>query len=120
MRDFHNFDAWSKAHGLTLSIYRLTEDFPKSESFGLVMSMRRCASSIAMKIAEACGRDDGEPYASGLRQARGIGMELEYQILLARDLQLIDEVAHDSLRDRIVEVRRMLSGVINRQSAAPV
>jgi len=50
------------------------------------MSMRRCASSIAMKIAEACGRDDGEPYASGLRQARGMGMELEYQILLARDL----------------------------------
>jgi len=50
-RDFHNFDAWQKAHALTLAIYRLTEDFPKSESFGLVMSMRRSAGNIAMKIA---------------------------------------------------------------------
>jgi len=116
MRDFHNFDAWSKAHGITLTIYRLTEDFPKSESFGLVASMRRSAGSIAMKIAEACGRDDGEPYASGLRQARGMGMELEYQFLLARDLNLIDEAVHDSLRDQIIEVRRMLSGVIRRHS----
>ena len=46
MRDFHNFDAWAKAHSLTLTIYRLTEEFPKSESFGLVMSMRRCSSNV--------------------------------------------------------------------------
>ena len=120
MRDFHNFDAWAKAHSLTLTIYRLTEEFPRSESFGLVMSMRRCSSNVAMKIAEACGREDGEPYASGLRQARGMGMELEYQFLLARDLRLVDEAAHDLLRDQIVEVRRMLSGVIRRHSPALV
>jgi four helix bundle protein len=120
MRDFYNFDAWSKAHTLTLTVYRLTEDFPKSESFGLVASMRRSASSIAMKIAEAGGRDDGEPYASALRQARGMGMELEYQFLLARDLRMIEDTVHDSLRDQIIEVRRMLSGVIRKHSAVPV
>ena len=120
MRDFRNFDAWKKAHALTLAIYRLTEDFPSTESFGLVMSMRRCASNIAMRIAEASGRDDGEPYASGLRSARGLGVELEYQILLSRDLRLMEEATHDALREQIIEVRRMLSGVIRKHSAGPV
>ena len=116
MRDFQNLDAWSKAHHLALAVYRLTEAFPSSETFGMTMSLRRGSSHVAMKIAEACGRDDGEPYAAGLRHARGLGVELEYQFLLARDLHLMDEVQHDSLRDQIVEVRRMLSGVIKRHS----
>jgi four helix bundle protein len=120
MRDFHNLDAWHKAHSLTLTIYRFTEDFPKSENFGLVMSMRRSAAGVSMKIAEACGREDGEPYASGLRHARGLGVELEYLMLLAFDLKMIDEEMHKSLQGQIVEVRRMLSGVIKRHSPASV
>ena len=120
MRDFHNLDAWSKAHSLTLTIYRLTEEFPKSERFGLVMSMPRSASLVAMKIAEACGREDGEPYASALRHARGLGTELEYLMLLAHDLKMVNDETHKSLQSQIIEVRWMLSGVIKRHSPASV
>jgi four helix bundle protein len=120
MRDFHNLDAWHKAHNLTLNIYKLTEQFPKSENFGLVLSLRRSSAVVAMKIAEACGREDGEPYASGLRHARGLGMELEYLMLLSLDLKMIDKTMHDSLQSQIIEVRRMLSGVIKRHSTVAI
>lgn len=75
---------------------------------------------VAMKIAEACGREDGEPYASGLRHARGLGVELEYLMLLAFDLKMIEKATHDSLQSQVIEVRRMLSGVIKRHSHEPV
>lgn len=118
MRDFHNLDAWAKAHRMTLAVYQLTEGFPPGESFGLVLSLRRSAANVSMKIADACGRDDGEAYATALRHARGLGTELEYLFLLAFDLGLIDPATHESLKSQVVEVRRMLSGVIKRHSIA--
>jgi four helix bundle protein len=86
----------------------------------MVLSMRRGSAAVAMKIAEACGREDGEPYASGLRHARGLGVELEYLLLLSFDLQMIDAETHESLQAQIIEVRRMLSGVIKRHSPVAV
>jgi four helix bundle protein len=120
MRDFHDLDAWRKAHQLTLWVYKLTKDFPSNENFGITLTLRRGTMNLTTKIAEACGREDGEPYAAALRHARGLGVELEYQFLLAYDLGLIDEPTHIDLTDRVIEIRRMLSGVIKRHSPPSV
>jgi four helix bundle protein len=105
------------AYANHLSIHRAVSE---KREFGLVMSMRRSAAGVSMKIGEACGREDGEPYASGLRHARGLGVELEYLMLLAFDLKMIDDEMHKSLQGQIIEVRRMLSGVIKLHSPAVV
>jgi four helix bundle protein len=115
LRDFHYLDAWHKAHALTLAVYRVTETFPKTETFGLSATLRRGSAGIAMKIAEACGRDSHPDYISGLQQARGMGMEAEYQLLLARDLDFIEPAVHDALRHQVIEVRKMLTGLIKSQ-----
>lgn len=120
MRDFRNLDAWQKAHRLTLIVYELTNHFPSTENFGLILSLRRSAVNVATKIADGCGRDDSEAYAAAIRVARGFGVELEYQFLLAHDLGFIDEPTHKDLTERIIEIRRMLSGVIKRHSTASV
>ncbi len=115
MRDFHHLDAWHKAHGFTLNIYRTTEAFPKSETFGLAGALRRVSANLTMKIAEGCGRDDNAEYIVCLKQARGMGMEAEYQLLLAHDLDFIEPAVHDALRHQVIEVRKMLTGLIKSQ-----
>ena len=120
LRDFRQLDVWHKAHAFTLATYRATEHFPRSETFGLVTTLRRGATQLTTKIAEGCGQDQPTDYVRSLQQSRGIGVELEYQLLLARDLQLLATSQHDALRDQVVEVRRMLSGLIRPGRLAPV
>ena len=112
MRDFRHLDVWHKAHAFTLDAYRITENFPKSETFGLANSLRRGAANLTMKIAEGCGRDAIPDYVGCLQQARGMGMEVEYQLLLAHDLQFIERTAYEGLQHQVIEVRKMLTGVI--------
>ncbi len=112
MRDFRHLDVWHKAHAFALDVYRTTEGFPKVETFGLANALRRGAAHIAMKIAEGCGRDGIPEYVFCLQQARGMGMEVEYQLLLARDLRFIEEDVHDGLQHQVIEVRKMLTGVM--------
>ncbi len=73
-----------------------------------------------MKIAEACGRDHSTGFAQCLGQARGTGVELEYALLLSRDLQLIQPDVHNGLQGQVVEVRRMLSGLIRAAAGSVV
>ncbi len=117
MQTFQNLEVWRKAHVLTLDIYRLTESFPRAKVFGLATQLRRQSAQISIKIAEACGRDRSSEFALCLGQARGTGVELEYALLLSCDLDPIQPDAHDALLHQVVEVRRMLSGLL--RSAAP-
>jgi len=117
MQDFRNLDVWKKAHNFTLKIYQVTETFPKIETFGLAAMLRKGSSQIAMKIAEGCGQGTDGALASCLKQARGMGMEVEYQLLLSRDLQFIEAESYQVLQDQLIEVRRMLSGLMK---AVPV
>ena len=120
MRDFRNLDVWHKSHALTLNIHRVTESFPKTESFGLATTIRRSSANMTMKIAEGCGRDNPNDFVLSLQQARGIGMELEYQLLLARDLRLIEPDTYDALQHQVIEVRKMLSGFMKTLHPQPV
>lgn len=112
MQPFQNLMVWEKSHSLTLQVYSISETTPKSESFGLVATLRRSSAQLTMKIAEACGQDVSGDFIHHLRQARGISMEAEYQLLLARDLHFLKEENHATLQKDVVEVRRMLSGRI--------
>jgi len=112
MRDFRKIKAWEKAHELTLGIYATTSSFPKDELYGLTSQMRRSASSIPTNIAEGCGRESEADFARFLQIAIGSTTELEYQILLSRDLKLIDSKTHDQLANSVIEIRRMLFSFI--------
>src|SRR5206468_12562360 len=99
---------WQKAHALTLSIYRATSKFPAEERYGLVSQMRRSASSIPTNLAEGCGREGRRELARYVEIARGSASELEYQLLLARDLDFLPNPEYQSLDDSLTEVQKML------------
>jgi four helix bundle protein len=76
--------------------------------------MRRSASSIGSNIAEGCGRDGDPELARFLSIALGSASELEYQLLLARDLGYLKQADYDEYSAQIVEVKRMLGGLMSR------
>ena len=52
MQDFRNLKVWQRSHSLTLHVYAKTENFPKTETFGVTAQIRRAAVSAAANIAE--------------------------------------------------------------------
>ena len=118
MQDFHQLNVWKKAHGLVLRVYKVSNELPASENFGLVLNLRRSAVVIARSIAEGAGRDSDVEFATELKKARAAGHDLEYN-LLSRDLGFLTEPLHDELNADVLEVRKMISGLVKRISTAP-
>jgi len=114
MKSFRDLKVWEKSHELTLAAYDATSNFPKQEMFGLVSQIRRCASSIPANIAEGCGRRGNGEFHRFLQIAMGSASELEYHLLLSRDLKFLDTELHVSLNGRVEEVKRMLSSLIRK------
>lgn len=108
MKDFRELKVWGKAHEMTLACYRLTTDFPKSELFGLTSQIRRCGASIPANISEGCGRLGNTELHRFLQIACGSANELEYHLLLARDLGYISDAHYQSAQEQLLELKRML------------
>ena len=111
MKDFHELQVWQKAHQLTLAIYQVTIAFPREELYGLTSQLRRCSASIAANLAEGCGRDGEAEFARFCSIAMGSASELEYHLLLAKDLKLIKPADHEELSQRATELKRMLTSL---------
>lgn len=112
MQDFKSLKVWGKAHELTLEVYKETQRFPRAEQFGLTAQMRRACCSMPSNIAEGCGRNSQREFAQFLQLAIGSANELEYDLLLARDLSYLDRDAHGRLRMATAEIRKMLSALL--------
>lgn len=117
MQDYRNLDVWEKSHALTLAVYRHTKRFPKNERYGLSSQMRRCSFSIPSNIAEGCGRNSSAQLYHFLEIAAGSASELDYQLLLARDLEYITPDAHHRLSEKLGSIRRMLTVLMKKVGA---
>ena len=117
MKDFRDLQVWQKAHDLTLLVYRTTTRFPRAEQYGLTSQLRRASSSVAANLAEGCGRKGDAELARFCSIAMGSASELEYHLLLARDLRLLTESDHQKLHHNATELKRMLTGLIQKLKA---
>ena len=117
MKDFKELKVWEKAHQLALAIYKVTKGFPKEELYGLTSQIRRSCISIPANIAEGCGRSGDAEFARFLQIAMGSSSELEYHILLARDLTFFNDSTYDCLANDVIEIKRMLASFIKRLKA---
>jgi len=114
MKDFKELKVWTKAHEMTMNVYEETRCFPREELYGLTSQLRRAAASIGANIAEGCGRRSDGEFTRFLQIARGSASELEYHLLLARDLRLLAEDGFRKLDGRVAEVQRMLTSLVQR------
>lgn len=114
MKDFKELEVWKRAHGVTLSVYEITRRFPREELFGMSSQLRRAAASIGANIAEGCGRRSDGEMCRFLHIAYGSASELEYHLLLARDLRMLKDAEFDAIVHEVDGVQRMLTSLIKR------
>jgi four helix bundle protein len=109
-RNFQDLLVWSKAHELALAIYRLTAEFPRQETWGLSLQMRRAAVSVPANIAEGFRRRGKPDKARFLNIAEGSLEEVRYFLILTRDLAYADTGQLSTVAE---EVSRMLHAYTN-------
>lgn len=112
MVSFRSLRVWQKSHELVLLVYRATRGFPDAERYGLAGQMRRAAASVPSNLAEGVGRQSQAELARYARIALGSASELDYQVLLARDLGYLPDDVFRDLSERVDHVSRMLSRLI--------
>ena len=114
MKDFRDLHVWVGAHELTLKMYSITAGFPREERFGLTAQLRRSSASIGANIAEGCGKRGNAEFQKYLQIASGSASELDYHLILARDLGFLKKEAYDAVFSDLVRVRRMLAALIQK------
>lgn len=112
IKSFTDLLVWQEAHQLSLVIYKVTKEFPKSELYGLVNQMRRCAVSITSNIAEGFSRKNKKEKIQFYYISLGSISELLSQLFLARDLGFVGSDAFSDLSKKLETVGKMLQGLI--------
>jgi four helix bundle protein len=105
-RTFQDLVVWRKAHELVLAVYSFTATFPKKETYGLALQMRRAAVSVPANIAEGFRRRGKADKARYMNIAEGSLEESRYYLILAKDLGYGDS---SSLTTSLEEVSRLLN-----------
>ncbi|MBI3589210.1 MAG: four helix bundle protein [Candidatus Liptonbacteria bacterium] len=114
MHSYKDLVVWQRSMELVVAVYELTEQFPKSEMYGLTSQMRRSAVSIPSNIAEGRKRGSKKDYHHFLIIAYGSGAELETQIEIAKRLPFSKELNFTKVDGLLDEVMRMLNKITNQ------
>lgn len=112
VQSFRDLLVWQRSIQLSVSIYRLSQDFPREELYGLTSQMRRSAVSVPSNIAEGHGRLSTGEYRQFLGIARGSNFELQTQIEIARALGLGKSELLDDAEGLSHEVGKMIHGIL--------
>jgi len=108
--NFEDLVVWQKAHEFVLFAYKITSKFPKEELFGLTNQFRRAAVSIPANIAEGYRKSGIKDKLRFYNISAGSADECRYYIILAKDLNLIDQIEYDNLYNSINIVSKLLTG----------
>jgi four helix bundle protein len=117
MRNYRDLQVWGKAHNLTVDFYRLSRGFPREAVYGVPGQLRRAAASIGANLAEGCGRRTSSELARFVRVALGSASELDYHLLLCRDLGFMKEEDFARTSNDLTEVRKMLVALLSSVEA---
>jgi four helix bundle protein len=115
IQSFKELTVWQKSIELVKEVYKNTEQFPKSEQFGLMSQMRRSALAIPSNIAEGKKRSTRKDFVHFLYIADGSAAELETQIIIAKDLY--PDIKFIKAENLLLEVQKMLTVMIKKLKA---
>jgi four helix bundle protein len=109
MKDYKELVVWQKGVQLATEAYRITENFPRVETFGLTSQIRRAAASVPANIAEGWGRGSAREYIQFLTLARDSLLELETHLIVSEKLGFLDKTKSETARALIVDIGKMLT-----------
>lgn len=111
IQSFTDLVAWQKSHQLALRIYKVTQKFPNEERFGLSNQLCRAIVSVTSNIAEGFGRSSAKEKSQFYAMSYGSLLEVQSQLLLARDLKYLNDNDFKILPNAAVECAKLLSGL---------
>ncbi len=104
---------WQKAIVLATLVYEITKIFPQSELYGLTSQIRRAAFSIPSNIAEGFCRGGRPEFRHFSHIAFGSGAELETELLIARNIKILQEKDYQDIIVKLEEIMKMLNKMIS-------
>ena len=115
IKTFNEIKAWQKSHELVLYIYKISNEYPNSEIYGLTSQTRRAASSVPANIVEGYKRQNLKDSIRFYNNAEASLEELKYHLLLAKDLKYISKERYKFIKEKTEETSKTLYGWINSQ-----
>ena len=112
IRSFTDLVAWKEAHKLVLIIYKITNNFPKEEMFGLTNQVRRAAVSISSNIAEGFSRHSSKEKTQFYFMALGSLTEVQNQLMIAKDVEYVDKDKFALVAEQTVVTSKLINGLI--------
>jgi four helix bundle protein len=113
MRNFRELQVWNKGIDIVVEVYRITEQLPREERFGLTSQLNRAAVSVPSNIAEGCGRGTDPAFIQFLEYAIGSVFEIDTQLEVVERLKLIPSGELNKLKSMIDEEGKMINGLIS-------
>jgi four helix bundle protein len=114
IKTYRDLNIWNTGIEIVKDTYKLTENFPKKEMYGLISQMRRSAVSIPSNVAEGFRRHHNKEYRQFLYTSLGSCAELETQITIAMELQYIQKDKENSLLEKLDHICGMISNLIKK------
>jgi four helix bundle protein len=114
IKEFTNLNVWKESHKLVLMIYKITGEFPKSETYSLIDQMRRAVASITANIAEGFGRHSYKEKVQFYYLAQGSLTELKNFLIIARDVGYIKLDVYNELLEQANLSHKLLQGLITK------
>jgi len=112
IKTFKDLIAWKEGHLLVLEIYKITENFPKSEIFGLTNQMRRAAVSITSNIAEGFSRRTAKEKIQFYRTSLGSLTEIQNQLIVSKDLKYITNDLYEAIDQKTTIIHKLINGLV--------
>ena len=119
MQNYRNLTVWQKAHALVLAIHALADEIPRRSNTDLIDQLRRASLSVPANIVEGAGCASDKEFARYLQIAFASAGELEYHLQFATDRKIIQQAVFSARQAEIIEVRKMLIGLMRRAQGKP-
>jgi four helix bundle protein len=114
VKDYKDLKVWQKGIEIADKVYSVTDDFPKSELYGLIAQMRKASVSISSNIAEGFVRHHGKEYKQFLYISLGSCAELDTQLIIANKRNYLTKEKLEELSEDINHESRMLASLIGK------
>lgn len=114
IQTFQDLDAWKEAHVLAIMVYKVTRIFPRDELFALTSQLRRAVVSITSNIAEGFSRQSYREKVQFYSIAQGSVTEVQSQVLIAKDINYLEEKEFHAIFNQSVRVHKILNGLIKK------
>jgi len=114
MKSHKDLDVWKLSMEMCLSVYKLTEKFPRHELYGLTAQLRKASVSVASNMTEGAARQTKKEFVQFLYIALGSSAEIETQLELAKMLEYVTEEELQPIFEMRNRISQMLYGLIRK------